>query len=138
MVRCAASSSVAGRACNALELRRPYQARSLLQSRELWQMNETRLVRILEQMEDFSVSNISVQFTNETPIAVGFFLNGGAGLETSLGPGVAQSYSMVVDPGVPPLVGIHQSTQERLDFSVADHGNYAFRFLNGKIVNSFV
>jgi hypothetical protein len=82
--------------------------------------------------------NINVFFANETPLAVGFFLNGGSGLETSLLPGASQSYSMVVDPGIQPIVGIYQSTRERLDFTVADQGNYAFRIQNGKIVNSFV
>jgi hypothetical protein len=83
------------------------------------------------------MSNISVRFTNQTPIAVGFFLNGGAGLKTSLGPGANQSYSMVVDSGVQPIVAIHQSTGENLDFTVADNGNYAFQFKNGKIENFF-
>jgi hypothetical protein len=83
------------------------------------------------------MSNISVEFTNETPLVVGFFLNGGTGLETSLGPGATQGYTMVVDPGVQPIVGIYQSTRERLDFTVADHGDYAFRFKDGKIVNFF-
>jgi hypothetical protein len=83
------------------------------------------------------MGNISVRFTNETQLVVAFFLNGGAGLETSLGPGASQTYSMVVDPGVQPIVGIHQATGERLDFTVADHGDYAFRFKDGKIVNFF-
>jgi hypothetical protein len=83
------------------------------------------------------MNNIGVRFTNNTPIAVGFFLNGGAGLQTSLWPGVTQSYSMVVDPGVPPLVAIHQSTGENLEFSVADNGMYAFQFKDGKIENFF-
>ena len=81
--------------------------------------------------------NIVVRFTNETPLIVGFFLNGGAGLETSLGPGASQSYSMVVDPGVQPIVGIHQDTGETLNFTVADHGDYGFRFKDGKIINFF-
>ena len=80
---------------------------------------------------------ISVRFTNKTPLDVAFFLNGGAGLETSLGPGVTESFSMVVDPGVQPIVGIHQDTGERLDFTVADHGEYDFEIEGGKIVNTF-
>jgi hypothetical protein len=83
------------------------------------------------------MSNISVHFTNETSLIVGFFLNGGAGLETSLQPGATQCYSMVFDPGVQPSIGIHRSIRERLDFTVADQGNYVFRIQNGKIVNSF-
>jgi hypothetical protein len=83
------------------------------------------------------VSNISVRFTNKTPLIVAFFLNGGAGLETSLGPGATQSYSMVVDPGVQPIVGIHQDTGETLNFTVSDHGEYDFQIQNGKIVNAF-
>jgi hypothetical protein len=83
------------------------------------------------------MQNISVRFANETPLTVAFFLNGGGGLETSLGPGAVQSFSMDVDPGVQPTVGIHQDTGETLDFSVADHGDYAFRFKDGKIENFF-
>jgi hypothetical protein len=83
------------------------------------------------------MQNIAVRFTNETPLTVAFFLNGGAGLETSLGPGASQSYTMVVGPGSQPTVGIHQSTEETLNFTVADHGDYAFRFKDGKIVNFY-
>jgi hypothetical protein len=83
------------------------------------------------------VGNISVRFTNKTPLTVAFFLNGGAGLETSLGPGATQIFSMVVDPGIQPIVGIHQSTGETLDFTVSDHGEYHFQIQNGKIVNAF-
>jgi hypothetical protein len=83
------------------------------------------------------MGNISVTFTNKTPLAVGFFLNGGAGLTTSLAPGATQSFSMVVDSGVQPIVAIHQSTREDLDFSVADNGQYAFEFKDGKIKNFF-
>jgi hypothetical protein len=84
------------------------------------------------------MANINVEFTNLTPLVVGFFLNGGSGLETSLPPSVTQVFSMAVDPGVPPIVGIHQSTLERLDFTVSDNGHFAFRIEGGKIVNTFV
>jgi hypothetical protein len=83
------------------------------------------------------MGNINVRFANGTPLTVAFFLNGGAGLETALGPGQSQTYTMVVDPGVQPIVGIHQDTGERLDFTVADHGEYVFGFKDGKIVNIF-
>jgi hypothetical protein len=83
------------------------------------------------------VSDISVRFTNKTPLTVAFFLNGGAGLETSLAPGQTQTYSMVVSPGVQPIVGIHQTTGETLNFTVADHGEYDFQIQDGKIVNAF-
>ncbi len=83
------------------------------------------------------MNNIHVRFTNETPLVVAFFLNGGSGLETSLSPGQAQSFTMVVDPGIQPTVGIHQTTGETLNFTVADHGEYAFRFKDGKIANFF-
>jgi hypothetical protein len=83
------------------------------------------------------MQNITVRFANETPLTVAFYLNGGGGLETNLESGAEQSYSMVVDPGVQPAVGIHQPTGETLSFSVEDHGDYAFRFKDGKIENFY-
>lgn len=84
-----------------------------------------------------AVSWIKVTFKNLTHYDVAFFLNGGAGLTTKLNAGLMQSFNMVVDPGVQPIVGIYQLDGQRLDFTVSNNGSYAFIVQNGKIVNSF-
>jgi|HubBroStandDraft_6_1064221.scaffolds.fasta_scaffold634108_1 hypothetical protein len=84
-----------------------------------------------------SVSYIKVTFKNLTHYDVAFFLNGGAGLNTRLNAGLSQSFNMVVDPGVQPIVGIYQLNGQRLNFTVSDGGSYAFIVQNGNIVNSF-
>lgn len=83
------------------------------------------------------VSFIKVTFKNLTHYNVAFFLNGGAGLNTKLDAGTIQSFNMVVDPGVQPIVGIYQLDGQRLDFTVSNNGSYAFIVQNGKIVNAF-
>ena len=83
------------------------------------------------------VSFIKVTFKNLTHYNVAFFLNGGAGLNTKLDAGKIQSFNMVVDPGVQPIVGIYQLDGQRLDFTVSNNGSYAFIVQNGKIVNAF-
>jgi hypothetical protein len=82
-------------------------------------------------------SFIKVTFKNLTHYNVAFFLNGGAGLHTTLNAGLSQSFNMVVDPGVQPIVGIYQLNGQRLDFTVSNNGHYAFIMQNGKIVNAF-
>ncbi len=82
---------------------------------------------------------IKVVFTNRTNQQVTFFLNGGEGLETRLGPGQSQTYTMGVDAGVPPSVKIYQPDGGGgpRTFSVANGGRYAFRYKNGGIENIF-
>jgi hypothetical protein len=82
-------------------------------------------------------SYIKVSFTNQTQHDVAFFLNGGTGLQTTLAAGKVQHYTMVVDAGVQPLVGIYQFTGPRLDFKVVNDGIYAFIVKEGKIVTSY-
>jgi hypothetical protein len=84
-----------------------------------------------------SAATIKVRFTNKTDLTVRFFLNGGAGLEARLAPGASQGYNVVVDAGVQPIVGIYQTTGERLDFTLEDGGNYEFRVIDGKIRNAY-
>jgi hypothetical protein len=79
---------------------------------------------------------IKVRFKNKTSSDVYFFLNGGMGLETKLAPGRVQVYTMVVDLGVQPIVGIYQPDGQRLDFKVFDNVRYAFIIQNGKIISS--
>jgi hypothetical protein len=83
------------------------------------------------------VSFIKVTFKNLTHYNVAFFLNGGTGLNTKLDAGKVQSFNMVVNPGVQPIVGIYQFDGQRLNFTVSDNGSYAFIVQNGKIVNAF-
>ncbi|HVS38224.1 MAG TPA: hypothetical protein VMS17_21875 [Gemmataceae bacterium] len=83
-------------------------------------------------------SRIYVTFTNNTNLQVGFFLNGGGGLQTSLAPGATQSYTMVVDPGVQPIIRINQLTGPSLAFTVQDGGNYSIQVdADGKIRNFY-
>jgi hypothetical protein len=81
--------------------------------------------------------SIQVVFTNRTDQRVTFFLNGGAGLETRLDAGQSQTYTMVVDAGVPPTVKIYQPSGGPRTFTVANGGRYAFRYKNGQIYNFF-
>lgn len=83
------------------------------------------------------VSFIKVTFKNLTDYNVTFFLNSGAGLNTKLNAGNIQSFNMVFDPGVQPIVGIYQLDGQRMDFAVRNKGSYAFIVKNGKIVNVF-
>ena len=86
----------------------------------------------------YTTAAISVTFTNNTNLQVGFFLNGGAGLRTSLAPGATQSYTMVVDPGVQPVIRINQLTGPSLAFTVEDGGDYSIQVdADGKIRNFY-
>jgi hypothetical protein len=82
-------------------------------------------------------ATIKVRFTNKTDLEVRFFLNGGRGLMTRLAPGASQAYNVVVDDGVQPIVGIYQTTGERLNFTLEDGGDYEFRIIDGKIRNAY-
>ncbi len=84
-----------------------------------------------------ATTKIRVQFTNRTDQEVTFFLNGGTGLTTRLKAGQTEGYTMVVDPGVAPIVGIFQADGKRLDFTVANDQKYAFKLEDGKIKNFF-
>jgi hypothetical protein len=64
-------------------------------------------------------------------------LNGGAGLNTQLGPGEGQGFTVFVDSGVQPIVGIYQPSGGRSDFTLADQDDYAFIEQDGNIVNSY-
>ena len=80
---------------------------------------------------------IEVVFTNRTDQQVKFFLNGGAGLTTTLDAGQSQTFDMVVDPGVEAIVGIYQASGKRLDFTIPSRGRYAFQAKDGEIQNFF-
>ena len=80
---------------------------------------------------------INVTFKNRSGYDVAFYLNGGDGLETTLADGSSQSYSVEVDPGVEPIVRIHQPEGDDLDFWIEDGGSYVFRMQNGRIVNDY-
>jgi hypothetical protein len=59
------------------------------------------------------------------------------GLETSLFPGASQTYNMVVDSGIQPIVRIYQPTGYSRDFTVTHGGRYVFRVQNGEIINFY-
>jgi uncharacterized protein YkwD len=80
---------------------------------------------------------IQVQFTNRTNREVTFFLNGGKGLTTGLKAGQAKTYPMVVDAGVPPIVGIIQADGKQMNFTVEDGKKYAFMVEGNTIKNFF-
>lgn len=84
-----------------------------------------------------TLPSIRVRFTNKTNVVVSFFLNGGAGLNFSLSPGTSESFNVIVDRDVQPIVGINQLEGGRLNFTIANQTSYAFEFQNGKIVNAF-
>jgi hypothetical protein len=89
------------------------------------------------QVQAQPAGTIQVTFTNRTDQRVTFFLNGGLGLETRLDPGESQSYTMVVDAGVQPVVKIYQPFGGTRVFTVDNGGQYAFRYENGEIHNFF-
>jgi hypothetical protein len=80
---------------------------------------------------------IIVSFRNSTRYRVNFHLNGGRGLESSIDPGRTVTYTMVVDPGVSPAVGINQLDGTRRSFAVSDGGRYEFKMRGREIHNYF-
>jgi hypothetical protein len=83
--------------------------------------------------------DITVTITNKTKDDVGFFLNGGRGLETELKKGETQVYSMVVDAGKPPTMKILNATvngQTRF-FTLKNGGHYVLHLdKNGNLVST--
>lgn len=84
-----------------------------------------------------AAEKISVSFTNRSGYEVAYYLNGGKGLNARLANGKTANWKVVVDPGVPPIVRIHQVEGKSLDFNLADGVQYVFVVRNGKIVNAF-
>jgi hypothetical protein len=82
------------------------------------------------------IKTIKVSLSNATGHPVAFRLNGGQGLDTTLGAGKQGAFNMVVDPGVVPAVAIKQMKGPPLAFSLADGGEYEFK-MDGEHVKNF-
>ncbi len=93
----------------------------------------------VQQMSLAAIRNyIRVHIVNNTQLTVSFFLNGGGGSNMQIAPRQGQDYLMIVDPGIPPLVGIFQPNGGRLNYSLADNKRYAFnKNASGEIVCSY-
>lgn len=82
-------------------------------------------------------NQIQVSFANHSGYEVGFFLNGGGGVEARLADGKTESWTVTVDPGQTPIVRIHQVQGESLEFTLEHGGEYQFVVQGGKIVNAY-
>lgn len=76
---------------------------------------------------------ILVSFTNRTPHAVTFHLNGGKGLSTTLRAGQKQSFRVVVDAGRAPAASFAQRSGRTHSVSLRDGGSYTFESNRGEI-----
>ena len=94
-------------------------------------------IKVLASQPNPSTSQIVVRFRNDTGGSVGFFLNGGSGLTTSLAPGASRSFNVVVNQGIQPAVTIFQSGGGGLSFSISQNGQYVFKVDRGQIKNFF-
>jgi hypothetical protein len=87
--------------------------------------------------EQQAPTKINVHFRNLTGRLVVFHLNGGGGLWTNLDRNSQNSYSVVVDSGVQPLISIRQPDGSLLKFTIANTGRYDFKMNNGRIENFY-
>lgn len=84
-----------------------------------------------------AADKIHVTFTNRSGYEVSYFLNGGKGVNARLANGKTATWKVTVDPGIAPIVRIHQVKGKSLDFTLSNGGQYVFEVQKGKIVNAY-
>jgi hypothetical protein len=82
-------------------------------------------------------SKINVHFRNLTGRLVVFHLNGGGGLWTNLDRNKQNSYSMIVDGGVQPVISIRQPDGSLLRFTLSNNGRYDIKMNGSRIENTY-